>query len=311
MAIKKSVFGSRGEERGFRSIEHTWGEEYRLFPQVPFSALFEPDDTSRSGSNFFFKTSVDYTLCTKGGLPLLAIDFDGLGRGFNRDGQYVEVETTTDPYRKLKFDFKLRYAMKSDFPYYIVASDEFKHVDHETNLTIVDGLIGYELAHKDFKERMPSVVEVHQDAIDNLAPHDRQEYIQNLVIEQEVTSDLKYNRITQKTYEVQYKAEPPLRSLVRRWSHQNVHEPELPDLESPGIFGSIESFKARLAAIKDIERVGCVYTLLDTPIGEVSETAWMRNIGHISQCLVITQDIAELLVWTKLSRLLRRRTVGP
>lgn len=200
MAIKTSVFGSRGEERGFRSIEHTWGEEYRLFPQVPFSAIFEPDDTLGSTSNFFFKTSVDYTLCTKGGVPLLAIDFDGLGRGFNRDGQYVEVERTTDLYRKVKFDFKLRYAMKNDFPYYIVASDEFEHLDQETNLTIVDDLIGYELAHKDFEERMPSLVEEHQDAIDNLSPHDRYEYIQDLVVEREVTSDLKYNRITHKTW---------------------------------------------------------------------------------------------------------------
>lgn len=100
-------------------------------------------------------------------------------------------------------------------------------------------------------------------------------------------------------------------SLVKCWGHRYVNEPELPDLQDPGIFGSIESFNARVAAMKDVERVGCVYTLLDTPVGEVSETAWMRNIGHYSQCLVITQDIAELLVWTKLSRLLRRQAVAP
>ena len=28
MAVKDSIFGSRREERFFRSIEHTWGKDY-------------------------------------------------------------------------------------------------------------------------------------------------------------------------------------------------------------------------------------------------------------------------------------------
>ena len=57
----------------------------------------------------FFKTNVDYVLCTKEGRPLLAIDFDGLGRGFDRYGTYVNVVETDDKYRKLKFDLKLKW----------------------------------------------------------------------------------------------------------------------------------------------------------------------------------------------------------
>ena len=42
MGVKQSIFGSKSEERGFRSIEHTWGESYRVIPQFPMSALFTP-----------------------------------------------------------------------------------------------------------------------------------------------------------------------------------------------------------------------------------------------------------------------------
>ena len=34
MTVKESVFASKSEERGFRSIERTWGEEYRIQGQV-------------------------------------------------------------------------------------------------------------------------------------------------------------------------------------------------------------------------------------------------------------------------------------
>ena len=43
MAVRDSIFGSKSEERGFRSIEHTWGEDYVVYPQIPMSALFVPD----------------------------------------------------------------------------------------------------------------------------------------------------------------------------------------------------------------------------------------------------------------------------
>ena len=189
MAIKKSVFGSKGEERGFRSIEHTWGEKYRVFPQFPFSALFESDGSIRDKSNLFFKTSIDYVFCTNEGVPVLAIDFDGLGKGFNKNGQYIQAETTDDPYRKSKFDFKIKYAEKDNFPYYIVASDEFDHLGQDLSLTVVDGIIGSVLAKKDFDQRIPSIIEEHREAIDNLLPDEQQDYVQDLVISQEVDSD--------------------------------------------------------------------------------------------------------------------------
>ena len=148
MAVRHSIFGSKSEEKGFRSIEHTWGEDFVVYPQIPLSALFTPDLNWRDTSNFFFKTSVDYVLCKKDGHPILAIDFDGLGGGFDRDGEYVQVEATQDRFRKRKFDIKLQFARLNNFPYHIVSSEEFSFLGEGIKLTVVDGIIGSEIAKK-------------------------------------------------------------------------------------------------------------------------------------------------------------------
>ena len=66
MAVRNSILGSKSDEKGFRSIEHTWGEDYVVYPQIPWSALFTPDPNWRDTSNFFFKTSLDYVLWARG-----------------------------------------------------------------------------------------------------------------------------------------------------------------------------------------------------------------------------------------------------
>ena len=208
MAVKKSIFGSKSEKRGFLSIEGTWGGKYRIVPQFPWSALFEPDnEIGRNTSNLFYKTSVDYVLCTKDkdGEPLIAIDFDGMGKGFNRGEKYIQEVETSDRFRGDKFDFKLRYARKNNFPYYVIAGEEFEYLDEETNLTIVDGLIGYELAIRDFKDRMSSLLEERRDYMNNLPLHDQHEYIQDILLDEELDSYRKHSRIIQETEKVRNK----------------------------------------------------------------------------------------------------------
>ena len=304
MTVKKSIFGSKAEAQGFQSIEHTWGEDYRLIPQFLFSGLFEPDNSIKNPSNLFFKTSIDYVLSTKEGQPLLAIDFDGLGKGFDREGQYVPVEATRDPYRKPKFDFKLRYSQKNDFPYYIISYDEFEHLDDEIELTVVDGIIGSTLAGRDFNERIQSVVDERERIINNLPSHEQHEYIRDLVISEEIESDFAFNPIIQRTAEVRDKIYAITGSYSWKESIRSYEEPTLPDLNGPGLFGSAESLQARANAMSKVEWWGCVHTLSDTPIGEVSDIAWIRNAGH-SHTLV--REIAELLAYSMLLKLLIRR----
>ena len=290
MAVKKSIFGSNGEKRGFESIESMLGEEYRLLPQFPFSALFEPDDTVKTSNDFFYKTSIDYVLCTKRGNPLLAIDFDGLGKGFSTGVQYVEVCKTSDQYRKWKFDYKLQYAMKNFFPYYVVASEEFEELDLDINLTIVDGLIGRELFKRDIRERIQSSLDANSDAIAGLNPTQQEQYIQQLVAVTEIESELENDPIVRKTAEVKCSI-----SALGGWSGASrfdwVDDSKLTNLghetkNTPG----------------KVKRVGCEYKLRETPVGDVSAIAWMRNLGDYW----IVHNIAELLVSTKLLRLVKK-----
>lgn len=65
MAVRNSIFGSKREEEGFRSIEHSWGADYALYPQFPLSALLTPAYKLPVDEwDLFLKTSVDYLLAS-------------------------------------------------------------------------------------------------------------------------------------------------------------------------------------------------------------------------------------------------------
>lgn len=311
MSIKKSVFASKSEERGFRSIEHQWGDTYRLFPNLPFPNIFEPDATIRDTSNFFYKTSVDYTLCTNSGKPILAIDFDGLGHGHNRNGEYVQVRKTEDRYRKLKFDFKLNYAKRWEFPYYVVSYDEFEPIGETPNMAVVQGIIGYEIAKIDFHTRVAEEVHLHESSIEGWPAHEQYEYIGDMVSDLEYGSWLQHSPMEKRIGEVLNEI-AKLGANVKGWNHDVLFEPDLPDLEyrRPGStdFFDVtrESFDARLTAMDKAAQIGSVCSL-DTSIGEVSEVAWMRNVGNFSQSMRIVKSIAELMAYEKCLRLLKRQ----
>ena len=283
MSVKPSVFGSRSEEQGFRSIEHTWGDSYRIFPQFPFSALFESDDEKRGTSNFFYKTSVDYLLATKEGQPILAIDFDGMGRGFNKSEEYIQVEKTPrDPQRKVKFDFKLKIANRNDFPYYIVSSEEFKHIDRAVRLTIVDGLIGSALAQEHFNKHIQLLVDEHSERIAELFDWKRQPYIDYLVCQQEVESNLECNPIVQKNHEIwsRFMEENNGKIFPGGWKHGPLYDPEHPNMR------------------------GYKYSFTGIHAGDISVTAWIRNFEYSYS---IVSAISELMAWNKFFRVIPSR----
>ena len=302
MAVKNSIFGSKSEEKGFRSIEHTWGEDYVVYPQIPWSALFTPDPNWRDTSNFFFKTSVDYVLCTKGGHPILAIDFDGMGGGFDRDGEYVQVQRTQDRSRKRKFDIKLRSAQLNNFPYHIVSSEEFRFLGEGIKLTVVDGIIGSAIAKGQFLDRVPLFLEEHAEEIERQPHWYKTEFIQDLLTGLEVDCDAEHSKIFRKTCE----ALDQIRSITGASSYthgyRTFEEPECPSVDWPP-WENAEAFKRRVEALKRVKVWGCVVTISDTPLGELTEIVRMRNVAH-SLSLVI--EIGELMAWSKLLRLLRR-----
>ena len=305
MAVKDSIFGSKREERYFRSIEHTWGTDYAVYPQIPLSEILDADpEFLEDEKDFFYKTSVDYVLCSHGSRPILAIDFDGMGNGFDRDGEYIQVKTTQARHRKLKFDFKLRLAQKHGFPYHIVSSQEFRHEGAGIELTVVDGIIGSAIASKCFVELAPSFLEEHAEEIERQPDSYKSELIQDLLMVLELDCDVEHSKIVRKTFEVM----DQIRSISGEFSHSVSYsmfeEPECPSVGWPP-WENLEAFQVRLEAFQRVEFWGCTVTLSDTPVGEVSAIARARNVAH---SLSIVQEIGELLAWSKLLRLLRKRS---
>lgn len=92
MKVRSSVFGSGSEKELFSTLNTHWVQKFDLFPSLPFACIINIDDTNLSDreKNFLYKTSVDYTLCTKESKPLVSVEFDGLGHGFSKNGEYVE-----------------------------------------------------------------------------------------------------------------------------------------------------------------------------------------------------------------------------
>lgn len=303
MAVKASIFGSRSEERGFRSIEHTWAGDYAVYPQFPLSALFTPDPSWRDTSNFFFKTSVDYVLCTNKGRPILAIDFDGLGGGFDRDGEYVQVEATPDRFRKSKFDIKLRFSQQNCFPYHIVSSEEFRFLGDGIELTVVDGIIGSIIAKEHFLDLAPSFLEEHTEEIETQPHWYKSEFIQDLLMGLEVDCDVEHSRIFRKKCEIM----DQVRSLAGAHSYPQEYrwfeEPECPNVDWPP-WENPAAFQRRVEAMKRVEFWGCIVTISDTPVGKVSARVRVRDVAH---SLSLVMEIGELLAWSKLLRLLRGR----
>ncbi len=278
MSVNKSIFGSAGEASGFRSIERTWGQRYMLFSNVPFSILFEREP---DWDHLFFTTSIDYVLCTEKGQPLLAIDFDGLGGGFDDvHGRYQQIRTADDdPHRKEKFDKKLEYARKNVFPYHVVASDEFQNLDEEIALTVVDGIIGNWLARKDFAERAQSVLDEHADELGEVPVGERGEAIDSLLFDEEYDTHLRHNPIISKRMEIM---------------HQIA---ALSDNDLSFIGGASEPMK-----VADGWKAR-KYTLSHKDVGEVSARAVLRD----SSWAHMTFDIAQLLAYSKLLQRLQER----
>ena len=268
MAVKNSIFGSKGEERGFRSIEHTWGEKYRLSAQFPWAQIFTLDSRWQGTTDFFYKTSVDYLLATPEGQPLMAIDFDGLGGGFDYDGKYVQVEPTPkDPYRKEKLDIKLRYARQHDFPYHIVAGEEFNQFGDGIELTVVDGIIGSAIAEKHFWEQVQSRTFTNE----------------NDLIALELACEIEHNPILRRRFEVMDQICAITGEDHAFYLREQCHttESELPP----------------------VGRHICITTLKNTPVGEVSDVVAVRT----SNGSYLGSEIALLLVYSKLLRLITRK----
>jgi len=296
--IKKSVFGSKAERELFTSLHSRWAARFDLWPSLPLAQIVDVE-SARSylrdkEFDFFLKTSIDYTLCTKSGQPILSIEFDGLGKGHSRQGEYVQQEPTPDPHRKLKLDLKLKVAQKEKYPFFVVSYEESRPLHEDVGLTVVDGIIGQILAKQELQESLQTLYGKHKDHIESLHPSLQHEYIQDLVWDAEIQAELRWDPIAEQASRYEYEAFE--RGIIRGYKTEYLNDPRLPNGDP---FTDFSVMEKRISAIKNAVRVGC-RIVADTPKVAIVETVWLRNFEDSSVSpLHMAVNIAELLAFRR------------
>lgn len=259
---------------------------------MPLSKIvrIDTEELAPKEREYFYKTSLDYTICQTSGRPLLSIDFDGIGGGFSRDGVYIQARETPDPYRKLKMDFKLVVTKAVNYTFLIVSYQEIESLDEEDSLTILDGIIGQALTKQEFRKLIKEMLEDERENIEEMQGSEQYDYIQDLVIQAEVIAELENDPIAIKA--AKYNAA----CGNIGWSTEWLSDPPLPDIRD---FFDVEGLKRRIEAMKHTVRQGC-RIVVKTPKLVIVQPVWVRNFeGSGISPFTIAENIAQYLAFKR------------
>lgn len=285
MGIRDSVFGSKAERALFRALRSQWGNRFAIHPSLPFCQIIDIRDLSLTTDEqqFLFKSSVDYTLCEEDGKPLLSIEFDGFSGGFSRRGKFVPSPDSKHLNRARKLDLKLRVADEVGYPLVVVSSDEKRPLGQGTALTIVDAIVGQVLARRAFNHEVHTRYEEARTVLDDMRPGEEHEFVQNLVLDVETECEMEWDPLDQAVTAAF--GELLRHGLSGGYSTEFLDEPGTP----------VHPIEDRIQALTQATRVGCRVTI-ETPAGDVTEEAWVRNIdGRFFSPLTIARNAALLL----------------
>jgi hypothetical protein len=300
---RATIFDSKSEREVFQAIAGSWEPTYRVYPHVPYANLIELDQHKLDAVEltFLHKTTVDFVLTGCIGEPMLGIEFDGLGKGYSRDGEYVGfVETARDRSRPWKLGLKTSVANEAGFPFIVVSYDEKAEVDPDKDLIILHGIIGSFLSSTHLGPRLAELVRENEDELEDMSSHDAHDKIQDMVIAAEIDLDMEWNPISRRAVELQselHRIDPSA-----RWGYSYLELPPRPAACSPWLADfRADAFRAWWDSI---ERVGCEYRVT-TRSGAVTRAVWVRNyqglyltpfgmLEELAQVVALNEAIAAL-----------------
>lgn len=300
MRLSRSIFDSGSERQVFRALEQRWSGKLRLYPQLPLSKIvvLEPNDTLSDGERrAFYGTNLDYTFCDRRDRPLFSIEFDGIGGGFDRDGQYQPARDTRDPHRKLKMDFKLCVTRDVGYPLLVVSFDELEQLDAKDSLTILDGIVARLVVNQEQPKIIEQLVADHADLMADLKPSEADEVLQDLVLQSGVQAEMDNDPLERARWEAL--AEAGRYGVSGGYGTTWLYEPPLPASDAEGPLGiSPEVLRQRIDGFNMANRVGCRATVA-TPRGEITRTVWMRNVGRCAGLMMelVAENAALMLAF--------------
>ena len=283
---KDSIFGSYDERQLFKRLTSCWRDKVDLFPQVPLCQLVEePEGLSDKEVEYFRKANTDITVCEKDtGKPLLSIEFDGMGEGFSRQGEYIQINPKPKS-RKKKLDFKVKAAHEADYPLIVISYPESTRIEPMLHLTIADGIIGQVLFHKHFYEEAQKVLEEHEDSIPP-GSVSLPDFVQQQLTAVQISSIYEFDPLTKLLDEYMFKALSL--GVVRKW------DCTYPD--APGEWWTLPYLKW----MRESEEIRCI-CVVETSLGRIEKEATIRNVqasGFLP--LGLAKTIAELLAFREI-----------
>jgi hypothetical protein len=205
--MRETIFGSKAEQTAYKRLTSVWSKYLEIYPQIPVRQVLGYNKLQQlplapKTIDYLLKTEFDFVVCEKrSSAPLLAIEFDGIGHGFSRDGEYISrVVPINDPYRKLKLDSKLQACELSGVPLIVVSFPETELLEESGSaITVLDAIISEVQSSIGLQQLISS----HRDAFTEAFNEDPTgEGAEQLLLELEVQSDLKNNPIRRRTREM-------------------------------------------------------------------------------------------------------------
>jgi len=160
--MKRSIFDSNSEKKLFRKIDSRWSKYVEVYPQIPVKNVIgyhqiKSLDIPEKAKDYLLNTAFDFVVCElQSAIPILAIEFDGIGGGFSQDEQYIyKVIPIKDPYRKLKMQRKLEACMFSMVPLVVLSFNECDFINQSNDmLMVVDAIIGQALEYQYYNKNI-------------------------------------------------------------------------------------------------------------------------------------------------------------
>lgn len=205
--MTKTIFDSKAEQRIYRRLKSLWSRYVEIYPHIPIRNALGYGTLKRlplkqKTKDYLLRTEFDFVVCdSETGVSRLAIEFDGIGHGFSRDGEYVSrVSPLNDPYRKLKLDAKLQACELTGLPVVVVSFPETGLLrESKSAITVLDAIIGEVRAAIGLRELISSHTETFTKAFSEDPSGDAAE---SVMLALEFQSDLENNPIRKKTREL-------------------------------------------------------------------------------------------------------------
>jgi hypothetical protein len=310
MSTKRTVFGSKSERDNYYKLCRTWGDKYHIFHNLPFLNVFDrsnlieilqtppffaPLELTDTEFNRLKKTSIDFTLCDMNDNPILCIEFDGMQQGINVGYNYFPDPNNPlpqDQWRKAITELKIKVALGSMFPFFVVGSEQFRDITPEIKLTIIDGIIGSVLAKIAFTKTIsrgfkPEAVGYSPDAFADLPDCLQQELIQDWVWGIEAETELENDPLDRLRWSTEREG------IGDSYRTEYLTYPNLDHL----------TIQDRARALDNVHLHGCRVTLHTPEFGDIAATAWVPNFKTIHfSGLTIAENIAYILAKENLRR---------